>query len=83
MFMTSQTKQLITYYGKITDYRLIIMTIEGVTCRPEGSGILLVLVLLDVIVIEFDRDDRLLRAEEGREDDRLSEMYIHTHQTQT
>lgn len=29
--------------------------------------------LLDVTVIGLDRDDRLLRAEEGREDDRLSE----------
>lgn len=49
------------------------------TCKPEGSGILLALVLLEVIMIEFDRDDRLLRAEEGREDDLLSE--INTRQT--
>lgn len=33
---------------------------------------MLVLVLPGVIVIELDRDDRLLRAEEGRDDDRLS-----------
>lgn len=33
---------------------------------------MLALVLLDVIVIELDRDERLLRAEEGREDERLS-----------
>lgn len=49
------------------------MTIEMVTCKPEGSCTLLVLVLLDIIMIGLDRDDRLLRAEEGREDDRLSE----------
>lgn len=46
--------------------------LKGVTCKPEGSGNLLALVLLDVIVIELDRDERLLRAEEGREDERLS-----------
>lgn len=40
---------------------------------------MLAFVLLDVIVIGFDSDDRLLRAEEGREDGRLSE----THQRQT
>lgn len=53
----------------------------GVTCKPEGSGILLALFVLDVIVMEFDKDDRLLRAEEGREDDRLSETHtnINTH----
>lgn len=51
----------------------VIMTTEMVTCKPEGSCTLLVLVLLDVIVIGLDREDRLLRAEEGREDDRLSE----------
>lgn len=44
----------------------------GYTCKPGGSCILLVLVLLGVIVIELDRDDRRLRAEEGRDDDRLS-----------
>lgn len=49
------------------------MTTEGVTCKPAGSCILLAFVLLDVTVIGLDRDDRLLRAEEGREDDRLSE----------
>ena len=49
------------------------MTTDMVTCKLEGSCTLLVLVLLDVIVIGFDREDRLLRAEEGREDDRLSE----------
>lgn len=58
----------------------MIMNIEGgVTCKPEGSCILLAFVLLGVIVIGFDRDDRLLRAEDGREDDRLSG----THQRQT
>lgn len=51
----------------------VIMTTEMVTCKPKGSCTLLVLVLLDVIVIGLDREDRLLRAEEGREDDRLSE----------
>lgn len=58
------------------------MAIGGVTCKPEGSGILLALVQLDVIVIELDRDDRLLRAEGGREDDLLSETHIKTHITQ-
>lgn len=37
-----------------------------------GSSILLLLVLLDVT--ELDRDERLLRAEEGRDDDLLSGM---------
>ncbi len=55
------------------------MTTAVVTCKPEGSCILLALVLLDVTVIGLDRDDRLLRAEEGREDDRLSETHTHTH----
>lgn len=40
---------------------------------------MLAFVLLDVIVIMLDSDDRLLRAEEGREDGRPSE----THQRQT
>lgn len=31
------------------------------------------LVQVDVIVTEFDREDRLLRAEGGREEERLSE----------
>lgn len=51
--------------------------LKGVTCKPEGSGNLLALVLLDVIVIELDRDERLLRAEEGREDERLSATHTH------
>lgn len=51
---------------------IVISSVEGRTCKPGGSCILLVLVLLGVIVIELDRDDRLLRAEEGRDDDRLS-----------
>lgn len=51
---------------------IVISSIEGCTCKPGGSCILLVLVLLGVIVIELDSDDRLLRAEEGRDDDRPS-----------
>lgn len=60
-------------------FDIIITTTEGVTCKPEGSCILLAFVLLDVTVMGLDRDDRLLRAEEGREDDRLSA----THHRQT
>lgn len=41
-----------------------------VTCKSVGSCILLLLVLLDVT--ELDSDERLLRAEEGRDDDLLS-----------
>lgn len=41
---------------------------------------MLALVLLGVIVTEFDREDRLLRAEGGREEDRLSDT--HTHQSE-
>lgn len=37
---------------------------------------MMALVLQDVTVIELDRDDRLLRAEEGREDDRLSFLCV-------
>lgn len=55
------------------------MTRRGFTCKPGGSCILPAFVLLDVTVIGLDRDDRLLRAEDGREDDRLSEI----HQRQT
>lgn len=55
------------------------MTRRGFTCKPGGSCTLPAFVLLDVTVIGLDRDDRLLRAEDGREDDRLSEI----HQRQT
>jgi len=51
----------------------------GRTCKSVGSGILPALELLGVIVMEFDSDDRRLRAEEGREDDLLSETHTHTH----
>lgn len=48
------------------------LVVEGV-----ATGIalvfLLTLLMLDVAVTECDRDDRLLRADEGREDGRLSE----------
>lgn len=42
-----------------------------ITCKPEGSCIFKA--LPGVIVIWFERDERLLRAEEGRDEDRLSE----------
>lgn len=51
------------------------MTRRGVTCKPGGSSALLAFVLLHVTVIGLDRDDRLLRAEDGREDDRLSVIH--------
>lgn len=41
-----------------------------ITCKPEGSGNFET--LPGVIVIWFERDERRLRAEGGREEDRLS-----------
>lgn len=41
-----------------------------ITCKPEGSGNFKA--LPGVIVIWFERDERLLRAEGGRDEDRLS-----------
>lgn len=43
-----------------------------VTCRPAGSKTWLALVLLDLMVTEFERDERRLRAEERRDDGLLS-----------
>lgn len=45
----------------------------GFTCKSEGSGTLAALVPPGVTVTWLDRDERRLRAEEGRDDDRLSE----------
>lgn len=60
-----------------------------ITCKPEGSCIFKA--LPGVIVIWLERDERLLRAEGGRDEDRLSEAnhqkhirpYKHSHSTIT
>lgn len=76
---TTQLTELIVpdfwlFCEPFTGCRFVLLWLRSqFTCKSLGSCILLVLVLLPgVTVTELDRDERLLRAEEGRDDDRLS-----------
>lgn len=57
--------------------QILVVTTLFITCKPKGSCIFKA--LPGVIVIWLERDERLLRAEEGREDGRLSETNHRKH----